>query len=176
MLSAFFELHCWPVGQYLVRPHSHEVLKYPACCEYPVCCEVSSLLRVSGLQRASRLVAGIGQLGLRTEPFTHKVVQGLPCLSSTEANPFQPAGRRGLPTTPPTKLPTTFSLKLLIVSSSKTWAGVLADKSQEVPRLLDRSQGRTANLQQKEFCLSLGHLNAFSSSDHVTPLRAGLSS
>ena len=37
---------------------------------------------------------------------------------------------------------------------------------------LDRSQGRTANLQQKEFCLSLGHFNAFSSSDHVTRRRS----
>ena len=99
--------------------------------------QVSGLLRVSSLLRGIqfaasirlaagiRLVAGIGQLGLRTEPFTHKVVQGLLCLSSTEASPFQPAGRRGLPTMPPTKLPATFSLKLLIVSSSKTWAGVL---------------------------------------------------
>ena len=109
------------VGQLASIPltWSAQVIRLAASIQ--VCCEVSSLLRVSGLQAGIRLVAGIGQLGLRTEPFTHKVVQGLPCLSSTEASPFQPAGRRGLPTMPPTKLPATFSLKLLIVSSSKTW-------------------------------------------------------
>ena len=73
---------------------------------------------------------------------------------------------------PPTKLPTTFSMKLLIVSSSKTWAGVL--KRVKVPHPLDRSQGHTANLQQIQDTLPLSRPPA--TSRGAAALRAGLSS